>query len=192
MKKSNAFFLMSLILLGAATFVSCEKEEVDNEKPVIRLIAPEEDEAIRPGSDIHFEVEFSDNVGLASYKVNIHGAFDGHTHSAAVQGTALGTNDSVDGTRAESDDTESEAFEKTWFESDFIALGDEPIAGKRGATVHHHHMTIPETITVNGIVKPVKEGHYHFLVYCTDESGLESFIAREILISSDAEEHFHH
>jgi len=188
MKKSNALFLAALMILGSTVFASCEKEEVDNEKPVIHLMGPEEGEAIRPGSDLHFEVEFSDNVGLASYKVNIHGAFDGHTHSAAVQGTALGTSHSVNGTRAESDDTESEPFEKTWFESDFIALGDEPIAGKRNARVHHHHIVIPET--VNG--KPVKEGHYHFLVYCTDESGLESFIAREIIISADAEEHTHH
>ncbi len=172
MKKSYALFLMSLVVLGGTLLASCEKEEVDNEKPVIRLIAPEEDEAIRPGSDIHFDVEFSDNVALGSYKVNIHWG-EGHTHSATLS------------TRAEED---SEPFEKTWFESDFIALGDEPIAGKRGATVHHHHMVIPET--VNG--KPVKEGHYHFLVYCTDESGLETFIAREILISYDAEEHPHH
>ena len=187
MKKSNALFLAGLIILGGTVFASCEKEEwiTRSGNPLDRS---REGEAIRPGSDLHFEVEFSDNVGLASYKVNIHGAFDGHTHSAAVQGTALGTSHSVNGTRAESDDTESEPFEKTWFESDFIALGDEPIAGKRNARVHHHHIVIPET--VNG--KPVKEGHYHFLVYCTDESGLESFIAREIIISADAEEHHHH
>ena len=75
MKKSNALFLAGLMILGGTVFASCEKEEVDNEKPVIHLIGPEEGEAIRPGSDLHFEVEFSDNVGLASYKVNIHGAF---------------------------------------------------------------------------------------------------------------------
>lgn len=175
--KKNVLFLTSLILLGTAAFTSCEKDDVDNEKPVIRLIAPEEDEEIRPGSDIHFDVEFSDNVALASYKVNIHGAFDGHTHSATLS------------TRAEE---EGEPFERTWLESEFIALGDEPIAGKRSVTVHHHHIVIPETITVDGVEKPIKEGHYHFMVHCIDEAGLETFVAREIVISSEADEHDHH
>ena len=176
MKKKNVLFLTSLILLGAAAFVSCEKEEVDNEKPVIRLIAPEEGEEIRPGSDIHFDVEFSDNVGLGSYKVDIHWG-EGHTHSATLS------------TRA---GEESEPFERTWLESEFIVSGDEPIAGKRSVTVHHHHIVIPQTITVEGVEKPIKEGHYHFMVYCTDAAGLETFVAREIVISSEADEHDHH
>src|SRR5690554_389103 len=175
MKKGYALFLMSLVVLGGTLLTSCEKEEIDNEKPVIRLIAPEEDEAIRPGSDIHFDVEFSDNVALGSYKVNIHWG-EGHTHSATLS------------TRAEE---EGEPFERTWLEREFIALGDEPIAGKRSVTVHHHHIVIPETITVNGVEKPIKEGHYHFMVYCTDEAGQEAFVAREIVISYDAEEHDH-
>jgi hypothetical protein len=113
-------------------------------------------------------VTLSDNEALASYKVNIHGAFDGHEHSA----TTRATEDSV-------------AFEKTWMDSDFIVLGEEPIAGKRSVTIHHHLIEIPET--VNGT--PLKEGHYHFIVYCTDQAGQESFIAREIEISYDAVEH---
>jgi len=176
MMKKNVLFLTSLILLGAAAFTSCEKDDVDNEKPVIRLIAPEEDEEIRPGSDIHFDVEFSDNVALGSYKVNIHWGED-HTHSATLS------------TRAEE---EGEPFERPWLEKEFIALGDEPIAGKRSVTVHHHHIVIPETITVDGVEKPIKEGHYHFMVHCIDEAGLETFVAREIVISSEADEHDHH
>lgn len=171
--KMKRLFLGSIVLLGALAFTSCEKDEKDNEKPQINLIAPEEDEAFKPGGDIHFEVEFSDNVALASYKVNIHGAFDDHTHSTTAS------------TRAEDDDTVE--FEKTWLESDFIALGEEPIAGKKNVTVHHHKIEIPETI--NG--KSLKEGHYHFMVYCTDEAGNESFVSREIEISSSAEEHDH-
>lgn len=171
-----------IALLGLLAFVGCEKEEVDNEKPVIILNAPTDGEAIRPGSDIHFDVEFSDNVALSSYKVNIHGAFDGHTHSVA--NPMLRT------------PGEGIEFEKTWFEGEFIEMGEEPIAGKRNVTVHHHRMVIPETIsrTENGqtVEMPLKEGHYHFIVYCTDESGLESFVARDITISSDAEEHDHH
>ncbi len=169
--------LIGVVLLSIFGFTACEKEDVDNEKPLIRLLSPSEGELVKPGSDIHFEMELSDNVGLASYKVNIHGAFDGHNH----------------GTRSTSDSIE---FSKTWLESDFIALGEEPIAGKRNVTVHHHYIEIPATISRNidgeVVEAPIKEGTYHFIVYCTDDSGQESFVSTEIHISYDAEEHDHH
>lgn len=165
-------FLVSVVALATVGFVSCEKDEVDNEAPVIKLIAPEDDEPIKPGSEIHFEVNFSDNVALGTYKVNIHGAFDGHSHNHAV-------------TRIAGD---SAIFEKTWLEQEFIAAGESPISGKRATMVHHHKIVIPTEINK----KPLKSGHYHFMVYCTDKAGIESFTAREIFISYDAKEHDHH
>ena len=185
MKKSKFSIAVVLIIVLPLTtfFVSCVKEEVDNEKPVINLIEPAADEVLMPGDAIHFNVEFFDNAALALYKVNIHGAFDGHTHHATA-----GTKS----TRAESD---SIAFEKTWMESDFLSLGEAPIAGSKNVIVEHQHMVIPEMIsrTVNGtnVELPLKEGHYHFIVYCTDESGQESFVARDIFISYDADNHHH-
>lgn len=165
-------FLVSILAVGALSLSSCKEQFKDTEKPVINLIAPLEDEGIRPGSDIHFDMELSDNEGLKSYKVNIHGAFDGHTHKAPQ--------------RAEGD---SIAFEHTWTEADFIKAGaKESIEGKKSAKIHHHYIVIPSEI--NG--KPLKEGHYHFMVYCTDMAGNESMMAREIEISYTAEEHDHH
>lgn len=164
-------FLVSFAAILAVGLLSCEKEETDNQAPTISLIAPEDEEPIKPGSEIHFEVKFEDNVALGSYKVNIHGAFDGHSHNHTKTGS---TGDSL-------------AFEKTWLEQEFVRAGEEPIAGKRSVTLHHHKMTIPTEI--NG--KPLKSGHYHFLVYCTDKAGIETFTAREIYISYDAEEHDH-
>ncbi|MCE5177715.1 MAG: DUF4625 domain-containing protein [Porphyromonadaceae bacterium] len=201
----RTLYITGIILWSAFAFLACEKVDVDNEKPVITVRTPAEDEAVTPGSAIHFEVLFSDNEALASYKVDIHGAFDNHTHSAAataagrsdqvllpdgqwtINGTGSADSDKVGGgstglgtqnigTRAA---TDSVAFEKTWLESDFIALGATPIAGKKQATVAHQHIVIPES--VNG--KPLREGHYHFIVYCTDQSGQESFVAQEIVIS---------
>ena len=182
-----------LLLAVVAAFTSCANEESDNEKPLIVLTSPAEEEAVLPGSDIYFEATLSDNEALASYKVNIHGVFDGHTHNAAVSGAirndhAVSSDNGVEiygiGTRAA---TDSVAFEKTWLESDFIALGEIPIAGRKQANVSHQHIVIPAI--VNG--QPLREGHYHFIVYCTDQAGQESFIAREIEISYDAEEHLH-
>ncbi len=183
MKKSVIF--LAVLTIATVGFVSCENENLDNEKPVVQIVSPVEDEMVRPGKDIHFEVELSDNVVLSSYKVNMHGAFDGHDHGKG-------------GTRYTKNLTETDSveFSKTWLESDFIALGEEPIAGMRNATIHHHHIEIPATITrtINGEQKemPLKEGHYHFIVYCSDESGQESFATTEIVISYDADDHDHH
>lgn len=164
-------FLAAVLVAGAIAFTSCEKTEKDAQGPKIDLKAPTDHEAVKPGSDIHFDAVLSDDTALKSYKINIHGAFDGHTHSAE----ARSADDAV-------------AFEKTWTEADFIKLGDEPIIGKKTANLHHHHIVIPKEI--NG--KPIKEGDYHFMIYCTDEAGNESFVAREIEISHSAEEHEHH
>ena len=173
--KKEKIFAASMLLIATVAFSSCKKEPVDNEKPVIQLVAPEEDEVIHPGSEVHFEVDLSDNVALESYKVNIHGAFDGHHHDHAA--AAL---------RAEGD---SIIFEKTWLESDFIRAGETAIDGKKSVHIHHHLIKIPETI--NG--KPLKEGHYHFMVYCTDRARQEAFVAREIVISSKGgSDHEHH
>ncbi|NLD24051.1 MAG: DUF4625 domain-containing protein [Bacteroidales bacterium] len=178
--------ISTFVLIAVFGLVSCDNENLDNERPVVKIVSPMEDELVKPGNDIHFEVELSDNVALASYKVNIHGAFDGHEHGDGYTRYGFAT------TRAASD---SDEFTRTWLESDFIALGEEPIAGKRNASVHHHHMEIPTTIirTIDGEQKemPLREGHYHFMVYCTDESGQESFASTEIYISYDAEGHDH-
>ena len=182
-----------ILLLGSFALMSCENESLDNEKPVITVIEPMEDEIVMPGSTVHFEVRFTDNVALGSYKVDIHSAFDGHTHSTAVNG-AIRIDQTVSSdygvekydirTRQA---TDSVAFEKTWMESDFIALGETPIAGKKQADVAHQHIVIPAD--VNG--QPLREGHYHFIVYSTDQAGQESFVAHEIFISYNPGEHQH-
>ncbi len=165
-----------LLLLAAVTaFSGCESDDIDTRKPQIVLSEPAEEEAYAPGSAIHFVVTLSDNVALASYKVNIHGAFDGHTHSAVQPSFARAT------------DAEPHPFERTWMESEFISLGEEPITGKQQVTINHRLMVIPDSIEG----RPVKEGHYHLTVYCADSSGQESFITREIVIAYDAEEHKH-
>ena len=185
MKKS--VLIAAIVLKAVFGLVSCDSENLDNEKPVVKIVSPMEDELVKPGSAIHFEVELSDNVALASYKVEIHDAFDGHGHGHGDTRSGSAT------TRAASD---SEKFTRTWWlESVFIALGEEPIAGKRNARVYHHHMEVPVTVIsiIDGEQKemPLREGHYHFIVYCTDESGQESFASTEIYISNDADGHDH-
>ena len=164
-----------LLLAAAIAFSGCESDDIDTRKPQIVLSEPAEEEAYAPGSAIHFVVTLSDNVALASYKVNIHGAFDGHTHSAVHPSLTRAT------------DAEPHPIERTWMESEFIALGEDPIAGKQQVIINHRLMEIPDSIEG----RPVKEGYYHLTVYCDDSSGQESFIAREVEITHEAGEHLH-
>jgi hypothetical protein len=108
------------ISLSAA--VSC-KEDSDTTKPVINLVAPQDDAVLHIGDEdgVHFDAELSDNEALASYKVNIHPNFDGHTHSVTK-----GASDTV---------TVNFEFEKSW-----------TVSGKN-QDIHHHEIKIPENAT---------------------------------------------
>jgi hypothetical protein len=121
--KFYSFLSISLLAATAIAFSGC-KEDSDTEKPVINLEEPCEGDVLEIGGEhgVHFEVEFTDNEALASYKVNIHPNFDGHTHESS----------SVLKSAAETVDFE---FEKTWM-----------LSG-RNQSVHHHEIVIPENAT---------------------------------------------
>lgn len=57
------------------------------------------------------------------------------------------------------------------------------ISGLRNTHVHHHDVVIPEN---------TQEGRYHLVVYCTDAAGNQSLVARDIVLSHDADDHHHH
>lgn len=147
-------------LLVSAAFVACDKDDAgDTTKPVINLISPAEGEAIAAdGEGMHFEMELSDNVALASYKVEIHNNFDGHDHS---------TSDSKADDET-SDETVDFTYNNTW----------DDIAGQLNATIHHHEIVIPTNAT---------HGDYHFMVYCVDAAGNESYVVANVVIGEDSD-----
>ena len=51
------------------------------------------------------------------------------------------------------------------------------------AHIHHHDIVIPANAT---------PGDYHLMVYCTDAAGNQTYIARNIVLSTTAEEDDHH
>jgi hypothetical protein len=63
-------------------------------------------------------------------------------------------------------------FEHTWSD----------ISGKKNAMVHHHEIVIPANAT---------PGDYHLEVFCTDASGNEAFVVRDIELSYEGGEHDH-
>lgn len=70
------------LFVSALFFTACSDDDtvIDDQKPAIAIEEPHDDEDIAPGSEIHFEALFTDNVELESYKIEIHEAFDDHTH----------------------------------------------------------------------------------------------------------------
>lgn len=62
-------------------------------------------------------------------------------------------------------------FQKSW-----------DVSGKKNTKIHHHEIIIPEEAT---------PGNYHLVVYCTDLAGNEAYVARNIILSHDGEEHEH-
>jgi hypothetical protein len=73
--------------------------------------------------------------------------------------------------RADDGETTPFSFNRTW-----------DVSGKKNAHVHHHQIFIPENAT---------PGAYHLVVYCTDEAGNESRVARDIELSHEGEDHDH-
>jgi hypothetical protein len=80
MKNQILVYITSIFVL--ITFQSCssDDESADTTKPFIVLVSPDEDQHFHAGETIEFQGVFSDNVALASYKIEIHHAEDGHTH----------------------------------------------------------------------------------------------------------------
>jgi hypothetical protein len=115
MKAINLFSTIGLAAILSLCFVSCEKDS-DTTKPVINLIEPEDGDVLQIGSDVHFEMELSDDVMLGSYKVEIHSNFDNHGHDTKADDTAVAF-----------------FFEHSW-----------DLSGKKNADIHHHEIVIPE------------------------------------------------
>lgn len=154
----TTYLSSTVLLLLYITFLSsCEKDNGDTTKPLIEVSGPVTNDVFYIGNEIHFEVDFSDNEELKSYKIDIHDNFNGHTHK----------NTKDDGTPWH--------FQKSW---DF-----EP--GQKNAHIHHHEIVIPTEI--DG--EKTATGNYHFMIYCTDAEGNESWtpIAIEIQKPTDSE-----
>ena len=61
----------------------------------------------------------------------------------------------------------------------FVFNRSYDVSGKKNVHVHHHDIVIPEDAT---------PGDYHLMVYCTDAAGNETYITRNIVLSTTAEE----
>lgn len=81
MKKSA---LLSFLFISTFTIVSCSDDDVvlDTEKPQIIINEPTAGQTFDVGEEMHLNASVTDNVELASYKIDIHFGGDGHEHKA--------------------------------------------------------------------------------------------------------------
>lgn len=117
--KNSIYILAILLFISIFVTPSCEKHDADTQKPVINISGPKENDTLYIGSEVHFEADFSDNVALKSYKIDIHSNFDGHSHKNIL-----------------TDDSIAFSFQKSW---NF----DE---GLKNSHIHHHEISIPNEI----------------------------------------------
>ncbi|MBA3898851.1 MAG: DUF4625 domain-containing protein [Bacteroidetes bacterium] len=76
MKNIKIYLFSAMVMAFVAT--GCKKP--DNTRPVISIEAPTEGQGFPQGGEIIFKATFSDDRALSSYKIDVHGAFDGHGH----------------------------------------------------------------------------------------------------------------
>lgn len=78
----NIFYLFTIT--AALGLTSCSDDDssdgLDNQAPVVTIHEPTTDETADAGGEVHLDVELEDDVELASYKIEVHNDFDGHTH----------------------------------------------------------------------------------------------------------------
>lgn len=153
--------LVYLFSLTATIFLtSCSNDDdtvIDTIAPVIAISEPHDEDEFEPGASIHFNALFTDNVALASYKIEIHEDFDSHTHGATKQ---------------------SKSQDNPWSYDKVFTIQ----AGQKSFTADHQ-ILIPELINGN----PISEGAYHLGVFVTDAAGNEAQAFLEIHIEDDHE-----
>lgn len=74
--------------------------------------------------------------------------------------------------KSSSSETVDFTFNKSW-----------NVSGQKNAAIHHHEIKIPANAT---------PGNYHLMVYCTDAAGNESYLACNIVLSTEGEEEHEH
>ncbi|WP_430614939.1 DUF4625 domain-containing protein [Flavobacterium sp. JP2137] len=119
MKTLKTAYILALGAIFSLSSCSSDDNNVDTQKPKIDLVAPKEGAVLPAGKDVHFDMEVSDNVMLASYKVEIHNNFDNHNHSTALSAKADG-------------ELVAFTFNRVW-----------SLEGQKNADVHHHDIVIP-------------------------------------------------
>lgn len=102
MKKINFISVFAVLTV----LFSCSTDDnsgTDTQKPTIEILTPTDGDILHTGEEFHVDIDFSDNVALASYKIDIHFAGDGHSHEKSMNDPIEWTYETI-GTLSEMED----------------------------------------------------------------------------------------
>ncbi len=89
-KTHEISFVRIIALSLLLSFWSCNKNEIDDEPPVIIMNEahhfPQACDTLYVGETFTFKATFSDNQELGAYSIDIHHNFDHHSHSTETEG----------------------------------------------------------------------------------------------------------
>lgn len=151
--------LLSAWVAGALLLVSCgkDKEPIDSEYPTIDITAPDafpvQCSTVKRGERFTFRANFSDNVALGSYSLDIHHNFDHHAHSTEVQECDM---------EAPKTPSKPLVYIKTF------DIPDNPATYQASAEID--------------IPTDIDPGDYHFMIRITDKEGWQTMRGLSIKI----------
>jgi len=147
----KAFKIFSGLIFILIVFITCSKDEVDDEKPEIDLTGsgafPQNCDTLYFGETFIFKVLFTDNVELGSYSIDIHNNFDHHSHSTEVTECNL--------------DNVKEPVNA------YVSIEDYDIPEGLDAYETSLEITVPNGNSAGEF----DEGDYHFFISLTDKEG---------------------
>ncbi|WP_297099335.1 DUF4625 domain-containing protein [Draconibacterium sediminis] len=149
MNKINLLQLFAFFILVST---ACSDESgIDTEKPTIDIsfvgAFPTNCDTIYFGETFELKLQFSDNIELGSFSIDIHNNFDHHSHSTEV--------------------TECNLNPKKDPVNPFVFIDDYPIPSELKEYTTNNSISVP---TGNGNGK-FDDGDYHFYISLTDKEG---------------------
>lgn len=153
--RSSRTYVVLFCMIFIIHLFSCKKEVNDDERPVIHLDRPEtfpkNCDTLYFGETYAINMQFTDNLELGSFNVDIHHNFNQHSHDNELPA-------------CEFDSLKSPVYP-------FIYLNTIQIP--RGLTLFNSstYIWVPE---IDCCGTPYDEGDYHFVVTLTDKKGLTS------------------
>ncbi len=151
MKKLTITLKIAIAIFLLVAFFSCNKDDVDTEKPQINLALsdafPINCDTLYFGETFTFKSLFTDNAELGSFSIDIHNNFNHHSHSTEVTECNLSP--------------KKEPVNPFLFIQDY----DIPMGLKEFET--DTPITLPSANS-NGLFD---EGDYHFFISLTDKEG---------------------
>jgi hypothetical protein len=144
----NRLFIVILFILSV--FTSCTETVKDESRPVIDMSSetafPQNCTTVYRGESFTFIANFSDNVELGSFSIEMHNNFDHHTHSTSA--------------------TECELEPLKPAVKPLLFINEYTIPAGKTSYAASIQIAVPSDVDT---------GDYHFMVRLTDLSGWQTF-----------------